>query len=234
MIIRKNISDQVFDYFVDKIRNGQLKPGDKLPTERDLSQELGVSRVSIREGILSLARMGIMVTKQGDGTYVNSKKPDILSQVMAIYVTMEKESLAMEYMEVRKVMESEAARLASLHATAEDITRIKSIHEKRKAIIKGSKDVYDYALLYEYDRQFHAAIAMATHNSMFVNFLNAIHTTLKIQQKESSSFKDMPRKSNAYHEKVLHAIMGKNPEKAIKWMSAHLDDVTHAIMNKAT
>ena len=74
---------------VDEIKSGNLKPGDKLDTERAMAEKLGVSRVSIREAVSSLNRMGVLVTKQGGGTYVNSKIPDILSKAMDIYMVLD-------------------------------------------------------------------------------------------------------------------------------------------------
>lgn len=225
MIVRKNISDQVYDYLVNEIKEGRLKPGEKLPTERALSEKLGVSRVPIREAIRSLSRMGVLTTRQGDGTFVNAKNPDVLSKAMDIYMQLD-DKLVIEFMEVRKIMESEAARLASINATDEDIIKISEINEQRKRIVEASDGDFDYHKLYEYDRQFHFAIAEATHNSVFMNFLDAIRTTLKIQQEGSST----PVKSNAYHQKIVEAIIARDPDGASKAMADHLNAVTESIM----
>lgn len=230
MIVRKSISDQVFDYLVQEIKEGRLRPGDKLDTERDLSEKLGVSRVPIREAIRSLSRMGILTTRHGEGTYVNSKNPDVLSKAMNIYMLLD-ETLVIEFMEVRKIMESEAAKLACENATDEDIEKIMAIHQKRQDLVNEGPDNYNYELLYEYDSEFHFAIAEATHNSVFVNFLDAIHRTLKIQQQEASKQLDMPERSNKFHGEVIKAIVARDGEKAAALMSKHLDEVTKSIVN---
>lgn len=228
MIVRKSISDQVFDYLVDEIKGGRLKPGDKLDTERALAEQLGVSRVSIREAVSSLNRMGVLVTKQGGGTYVNSKIPDILSKAMDIYMVLD-ENLVLEFMEVRKLMESEAARLASENATPVDLMELREIHEKRMALTKDQAAEPNHDLLYEYDRQFHRAIAKATHNTVFSNFIDAICTTLRTQQREASKKADMPIRSNEFHEKILKAITEGDGQRAMELMTEHLDEVCESI-----
>lgn len=230
MIVRKSISDQVFDYLVDEIKGGRLKPGDKLDTERAMAEKLGVSRVSIREAVSSLNRMGVLVTKQGGGTYVNSKIPDMLSKAMDIYLVLD-ENLVLEFMEVRKLMESEAARLASENATPVDIKELREIHEKRKALTADKDAEPNHDLLYEYDRQFHRAIAKATHNTVFGNFIDAICTTLRIQQREASKMVDMPVRSNEFHEKILNAITEGNGPLAMELMTQHLEEVCESIRN---
>lgn len=213
---------------VDEIKTGSLKPGDKLDTERGMAEKLGVSRVSIREAVSSLNRMGVLVTKQGGGTYVNSKIPDILSKAMDIYMVLD-ETLVLEFMEVRKVMESEAARLASENATPVDLMELREIHEKRKALTADPQAEPNHDLLYEYDRQFHRAIANATHNTVFSNFIDAICTTLRIQQREASKKVDMPLRSNEFHEKILDAITRGDGKSAMELMMEHLEEVTESI-----
>ena len=213
---------------VDEIKSGNLKPGDKLDTERAMAEKLGVSRVSIREAVSSLNRMGVLVTKQGGGTYVNSKIPDILSKAMDIYMVLD-ETLVLEFMEVRKVMESEAARLASENATPVDLMELREIHEKRKALTADPQMEPNHDLLYEYDRQFHRAIAKATHTTVFGSFIDAICTTLRIQQREASKKVDMPLRSNEFHEKILEAITKGDGKRAMELMTEHLEEVTASI-----
>lgn len=232
MIIRKNISDQIFDYLLDEIKDGNLKPGDRLQNERDLAEYLGVSRVPLREAIRSLSKMGILTTKHGEGTFVNSYNPEVLGRAMNVYMLLD-ETLALELIEVRKIMESEAARLASQNATEEDIEKIRKLIECREESIKNMQcDKAAGQMLYELDREFHKAVAEATHNSVFVNFLDAIGITLKIHQQEASQRPSMPEIANKYHRKVLEAIIEKNPKKASKMMYEHLEDIEKAIMDQ--
>lgn len=231
MIVRKNISDQVFDYFVEEIRSGRLKPGDKLPPERQLCEDLGVSRVPIREAIRSLSRMGILVTRHGEGTTVNSSNPDVLSKAMNIYMMLD-ENLVLEFMEVRKIMEVEAARLASVNATEEEIASIEAIHNQRIAYMQQVHDqdmTFDGRIMYELDRQFHAAIAKATHNEVFLNFLDAIHTTLRVQQEQASNDGEQADVTNDRHAKVIDALKKHDADLAAEAMTKHLDQVTESI-----
>lgn len=231
MIVRKNISDQVFDYFVEEIRSGRLNPGDKLPSERQLCEDLGVSRVPIREAIRSLSRMGIFVTKHGEGTMVNSSNPDVLSKAMNIYMMLD-ENLVLEFMEVRKIMEVEATRLAAVNATGQEINDIEAIHEQRVAYMKQfhNNDMdFDGKVMYELDKQFHSAIASATHNAVFLNFMDAIHTTLRVQQEQASNNGEMADNANECHGRVVEAIRNREPEMAAEAMNDHLLQVTNTI-----
>lgn len=234
MIVRKNISDQVFDYFVEEIREGRLKPGDKLPAERQLCDQLGVSRVPIREAIRSLSRMGIVITRHGEGTTVNSSNPDVLSKAMNIYMRLD-DSLVLEFMEVRKIMEVEAARLAASNATDEEIKDIETIHKQRVAHVdtvnKEGKE-FDGREMYELDRQLHSAIAKATHNAVFLNFMDAIHTTLRVQQEKASINGKMASQANDKHQRVIEAIKAHDPDAAAEAMSAHLKQVTDLLSHK--
>ena len=72
IIEKKNYSDQVFDYLFEEIKAGRMKPGDKLPNERDLSQALGVSRPSLREALRAMTQLGLVTTRHGGGTYINT------------------------------------------------------------------------------------------------------------------------------------------------------------------
>lgn len=234
MIVRKNISDQVFDYFVTEIKEGRLKPGDKLPPERQLCEDLGVSRVPIREAIRSLSRMGILVTRHGEGTTVNSSNPDVLSKAMNIYMMLD-DNLVLEFMEVRKIMEVEAARLAAVNASDEEIADIEAIHDQRVAYMNQvhEKDMeFDGQIMYELDRQLHAAIASATHNAVFLNFMDAIHTTLRVQQEQASHDGKLADDTNTRHAKVIKAIKGHDPDGAADAMNDHLVTVTENIKDK--
>ena len=229
MIIKKSISNQIFDYIIDEIKFGNLKPGDKLPGERDLAESLGVSRVPLREAIRSLSLMGVLKTRHGEGTFVNHYTPDILAKAMNVYMLLDKH-LALELMEVRKIMEAEAAKLASQNATRDDIKKIKEVIQEREEIINGEKITNkEQQLLYELDRKFHQIIAESTHNSVFTSFIKTIKITLKIQQQEASQSPEMPKKSNNAHKKILEAIIERDAEKASKVMYEHLEEVEEII-----
>ena len=230
MIVRKTIGEQIFDYIINEIRIGNLKPGDRLKDERSLAEELGVSRVPIREAVRSLCQMGILNSRQGEGTYVNTNSSDVLKNAMNLYMLLD-QTIMLEFIEVRRFMETESARLASLNATDEEIKEITSIAKQREAAADEDMDEEKkHELLDELDRKFHLTVAKATHNSVFYNFLDSIRTTLKIHQQEAAKQPGMMKKTNTLHRKVCEAIARRDSKEAAALMQQHLMDVERVLI----
>lgn len=230
MISRKTISEQVFDHILDEIKSGKLQAGDQLADERSLADELGVSRVPLREAIKSLTQIGILMSRHGEGTFVNPNSSDVMTNAMNLYVAME-DSLIIEFVEVRRLMEKEAARLASINATEEEINQLVDLCTSRDKIADIEKDTNVLqAKLDDLDQQIHMAIAKATHNSVFFNFLDSMHNAIHLHQKEAANKPDMLKKTNTAHRKVIQAISAREPEEAAKYMEQHIIDVEDALM----
>ncbi len=224
MIERKTISDQVFEYLVDEIKSGNLKPNDKLKPERQLAEELQVSRVVVREAIKSLSKLGIIQTTQGGGNFVSDKPSDILCKIMGIYMMLD-EKLLLDYVKIRITMESEAARLAAKNATNFDIKELKTIHNVRLELAKKGENEQNKELLYNYDIKFHLAIARASKNKANELFLNAIFETLRAWQEEIARKEFTTDKTNEMHEDIIKAIEQQDEEKAEILMFEHLSFV---------
>lgn len=222
---KKNISEQIVDIITEKIRSKDLKPGDKLPNERELAANLGVSRVPLREALRALNNMGLLVTKHGEGTFVNEYDADKAGTSLRLYSMLE-EAPILEMMQLRKIMEQESARLAAVNATDEDIAKIRSFKEMRERkyynAISDSVYVDQY---HEMDTLFHRSIAEATHNSVFINFLDVISNSINIHQKKASSRPGMFESTTEHHNEIFWAISNHDPEKAALAMLKHLEEV---------
>ena len=107
-------SDVGFDGITHMISAGQLQPGGRLPVEQELSEQLGVSRGSLREGVRALALMGVLETRQGAGTYVTSLDPATLLAPLGVLVDLQRPENIIDLMSVRRVLEVEAAGRAAL------------------------------------------------------------------------------------------------------------------------
>jgi len=108
-----SLTDQVVDGVKRMILTGELRPGDRLPVEKDLAAALGVSRGSLREGVRALAVLGVLDVRQGAGTYVTSLDPRVLFHPVGFAVDLQEDELARPFHEVRRVLEVEAAALAA-------------------------------------------------------------------------------------------------------------------------
>jgi len=124
----KRISDQVFEQLKDLIFKGHLKPGEKMMTERDLAQALGVSRPTVREAINKLVNLGVVEHRQGQGTFVKSPSDDSEKNPLAAIIS-DPEFDLVELLEVRLGLECNAATLAAQRATEEDIRALRSCLE---------------------------------------------------------------------------------------------------------
>jgi len=151
------------------IAAGVYQPGDKLPPERELAQRFGVSRTVIREALAALRIAGVVESRPGDGTYVKAARPSLQKSRQLISELFQKGD-PMEAWRAREVLEPCLARLAAENATLDDIKRLFAAVERMKTAI-DARTVPDF---YKADRDFHLALAAATHNAYLVAAVNPL------------------------------------------------------------
>lgn len=218
----KRVYEQIVDQIRMLIRRGDLKPGDKLMSERELSELLGVSRTSVREALSALDFLGILETRQGEGTFIANVSEQSLIEPLALIMAMDREA-ALELLEVRKMLEGEAAELAALRATQEDL------YQMEEAINTMAEDLKHGNLGEAGDAKFHYTIAEATGNKVLVKLMNTIQDLL-LQNMRSSRMYMYTQQGNAeklfqQHEAIFRAIQSGNPQEARREMLAHLEFV---------
>ena len=163
----KKLSEEIVEQIKTLITDGELKPGEKIPSERELASLLGVSRPSVREAIMVLETMGLLESSHGGGTYVRSLADSTLAPLAAM--VEDNPQLLEELLEVRMGLECWSAYLAATRATDEEIKKIgESVEEMALQAVSGGwgSDV---------DFRFHYAITTATHNTMQLHVLDTIH-----------------------------------------------------------
>ncbi|MFT3962969.1 FadR/GntR family transcriptional regulator [Propionivibrio sp.] len=228
MLINKtNACDQIVERIKQSIISGEFKIGERLPTELQLTEMFGVSRVPVREALRTLRQAGFLVTKHGVGTFVNIVSPDIMGNEFGAFMFLQDKSI-IEMLQLRRLLEVESARLAAMNATAMDVKKIKEFEAlAREEILKlrAGKDNSFYAA----DLGFHVAIAEASHNGIYVRFINSIHETLHFHQflslRETTDHDEVIQ----YHQGVCAAIVERNPEKASSMMDGHIKRVEKLI-----
>lgn len=178
--------------------------GDKLPVESELSEALGVSRNTVREAVRVLAHVGMLETRQGDGTYVRATR-DAGETLKRIARTQLKDQL-----EVRIMLETEAAKLAAQRRTEQDLRNMTTALDAR------DKAGADMTTRIHHDEAFHHALVAASHNSalaeLYDYFSHAITQT--IERTESDA--DLPEPSQEDHELLLAAVRRQDSAKAEK------------------
>lgn len=227
-IQKTSVSQQVVNHVLDQIEQGELKPGDRLPVEREFAESLGISRVPLREGISALSALGIVERRQGDGNYIAGFSPDILGRILRTYTLLDG-SLADDLFEARSVVEGAAARLAARNATAEDIDAmeadIQAMEEAIPDYIDGKKRLHDMLRL---DDLFHLRCAAASHNEFYIQFVNIVHmagTDMGLYEKTYGRQPEKYYDSVKFHRRLVDAIRSRDEILAQEVMCRHIDSI---------
>ena len=166
----KTLTEDVMELLLDMIVNqGVYKPGDKLPNERQLAAQMGVSRTTIRETIKALSASGVIEIRRGVGNFV-SDTPGIPHDPFGFSLEFDKRRLLADWYNVRMILESEAMELVVKNAADEELANCERLYyEEMAAIERGDEDFM------RFDMEFHSALAKATHNVVMVRILPALH-----------------------------------------------------------
>lgn len=232
---KKSSREVAQDYILSEIRAGNWKTGDKVLTERKLSEKLGISRVPIREAISTLTTMGILEVRQGDGTFVAAYKPDTLSGLIKNYEIFDR-SIVEEIFETRVCLEADAAKLAALHRTKEDVKYLGQalkIHEA--ALLDYYAGRITAEEMMEYDGVVHYQMAAASHNNFMVQMIEAMRrvTVEKgIFREENTVNHNHFKESALLHRKIARAIEQGEAETAYQYMQQHIRTVQRAVAVK--
>ena len=221
-ISRRNISRQVYDQMLDNILNGVWPPGTKLPSENELTQMFGVSRVPIREALKKLSTMGITQTRQGEGSFVQMMTPGMFMNSLLPMLVWNRKSM-MDILEYRRIVEPENAALAAINAEEDDLACILATIRDIERI---DAPVLEFAIA---DMKFHLDIARATKNSLLFNVSNVIRDVLVSYYRKINELMGTDR-AIRYHRLIFEAIRDRDPDRARHWMQEHIlttiDDVS--------
>jgi len=216
----KRVSDQVFEQLRELIYRGELKPGDQVMPERELSLALGVSRTTVRNAINKLVVLGLLEHKQGQGTFVRS--PEVRER-HPLALAMETEGATLEdLLEVRMGLECTAATLAARRATEEDIHALQKSLERMETAFREKDGYIEPAV----DASFHMAISHATKNPVHIHLMKHFHDFLFLGIKENLRllYED-PQNIDAVieqHRNIFQAIKRRDPEMASSAMRLHI------------
>jgi len=223
VIKKTRVYEEVVKQLKELITSGELKPGEKLPSERELAKSFGVSRVSVRQALTVLETLGLIERKVGGGTFNVADKLDFEIEPILDAIMRKKDQLN-QPLEVRRILEPNLARLAAERATEEDIRAMEeSLQHQKEQIERGE-------LIIEEDSKFHYCIARATKNEIALKIVEAIHDLLWQTREESIKARQGSQLSYKGHQRILRAIKSRDGEKAYKAMMDHLEEVEALIM----
>jgi len=153
-------TDVVIEGIKEMLTRGDLHPGSRLPVEKDLAAQLGVSRGSLREGVRALATLGVLETRQGDGTYVTALDPRTLLVPLGFLADLQQPAHAADLLAVRRVLETESVALAATRLSDDDLNQLDEVLNGVDSILEHDPDM-DLEAFIEADAEFHRIIARA-------------------------------------------------------------------------
>lgn len=218
------IADVVADTLEKRILEGSLKPGDRLPSERDFAVELGVSRPTLREALQKLISKGLLAARHGGGTFVTDKLEahfvDPWQEMVSGHPMLHRDLL-----EFRQMLESQSASFAAERATNVDIERLDNIY----AILDSVYESDDVKACIDADVAFHQAIAEAAHNVLIghltSSLMKLIHGHVSINLEHLHARPQRWNQLRMQHHAIWQAIRERQPGKAASAARNHIEFV---------
>jgi len=224
---RVRLADQLYGQIFEQIASGALNVGDKLPSEHEICDRFGVSRPVVREALLRLRADGLVTAHQGLGTFVSHQPAPRLKAFGDVHNV----GAYLRAQEVRLALEAEAARLAALRRTDDDLQRIADAHA---AFVR---ELEDGRVSPEADLAFHASIADASGNDFFPGVLESIHESISGFMRLTLSLTRTGSRQRAQrvadeHGAILAAIREQDAERARVAMQFHLGQARHRLVDR--
>jgi GntR family transcriptional regulator, transcriptional repressor for pyruvate dehydrogenase complex len=223
--VRKNKVYEEVARQIERLILKKLKPGDKLPSERELAEMLQVSRSSIRDAIRGLELIGLVEPRQGAGTIVREISADALVNPFA-NALKRKQAMVGELLDFRKMLEPPLAARAATHASSDEVSEMEDILQRQsEKLSRGETTIAE-------DAEFHYSIALASGNSVVLKVLDILMDLLRDTRERSMQVEGRPEKSLAGHRRILAAIKRQDAESAKAAMRRHIEDVEEIVLDE--
>ena len=211
------VSDEIVNQIRTQISGGVLKPGDRLPPERQLVKEFGVSRPSLREALNSLVTIGFLEVR-GKRTFIKSAASESMRNPLSLLIETDTQKI-FDLIEVRKALEAWGSYLAAQRATEQDIKQLGNIIEEMRTAFEQGRSWE------KQDADFHLGIAQATHNTIQTHVMSTIYDLLR--ESVARVFKDRSKAKKLLdqHYRIFSAIKNHSPDKARDRTLEHLNYV---------
>lgn len=211
----KKLYENIVDELMLRIQSGELQPGAKLPAERILSKEFGVSRAVVREAFRAMERMGCVESQVGGGTYV--KRPELSDVVDPFAILfMEDDHFAEELLETRLMLETTIAQLAAARCTEQQLNEMQMTLQQMEADIEAGGTGE------EFDVQFHAQLVNAAGNRALNLVISTCSEVLNRTVAVTQRVEGVPKQALQDHKNILQALIQRDGTKAEALMREHL------------
>lgn len=220
----QRLSDVVATELETRILEGSLKPGDRLPSERELAVELGVSRPSLRGALQSLVAKGLLITRHGGGTFVTDSMQAAFTDPWQ-QMLKDHPDIHGDMLEFRHMLEGQAAQLAAERGTEEDFERIRACHEALECAFAAQ----DLEQCIKTDVEFHQAIAEASHNVLIGHLSSSLHKVMEGHVQSNLEYltarPELWAQLQTQHRAIWDAVRERRMDVAARAAHQHLDFV---------
>ena len=215
---KESLSDQIAERILQMIRENKLRPGEKLPSERDLAEIMGVGRPVLREALRGLSLMNIVEIRQGAGTYVTELETKKLVEHLDFVFSLD-DSAMLDLFDARKIVESGIVELAARRITDAEIANLEDILEEAVRV-KEDPEAFLNA-----DHEFHLWIVSIADNPILLRFMESIYQLGLTSRTRTGGLEGMiPQSINDLHQ-ILAALRARDPQAARNAMLQHLENV---------
>ena len=215
------VTDEAITKIKDMILSGELSAGERLPPEKELSEKLGLSRSSLREAVKALEIIRVLDVRRGDGTYVTSLEPKLLTEAMTFIVDLHKDETILDIFEVRRILEPAAAAIAAGRITPEQLTALRATLDS----VDVDTSVED---LVEHDLIFHSLITAAADNTYLASVLDALSSsTVRARIWRGLTQEKAVDRTLSEHTAIIEALERGDAELAKSLLTVHISGVEH-------
>ena len=220
---RETLVEAIAQKLISYIAVNRLKEGEQLPSERELIELIGVSRIPLREALCMLKGLGIIEAKHGKGIFVKEIDLSTIFGMLSPLLKVQNGINMEDILQVRFYLEGDIAEIGACKRTEENLKKLGSALEGMKETISSIKRFV------RYDMDFHSELARSTQNKIFHLFISSLTDLLCEVQFRYPDTKKHREVSLEYHREIFEAVKGKNPERARKLMQEHIETVWEAI-----
>ena len=215
------VFEQIAVQIEKRILAGELRSGDRLPTERELAEQFQVSRTAVREAMKILAQKGLVDMRPGRGTIVIDGSHEAMQDSIGLVMKLKLGEVggSDSLVEVRGILETEIAALGAARATEKEIAAM------REAIEVMDESLDDADAFIAADNRFHEALAQATQNALIIILVKSIVNLLSEQRKQVFQVEGGPQRGQVHHKRILDNLMRRDPDAARTAMRSHLRQV---------
>jgi len=221
------VFEQIAEQIEKRILSGELQSGDRLPTERELSEQFHASRTAVREAMKTLAQRGLVDMRPGRGTIVIDGTSQAMRHSMGLMIKVGRAGSSESLVEMREIIEPEIAALAAVRATDDQITAM------REAVKLMDLHIHETNAYIIADNDFHRALATGTQNILILSLVDSIVDLLSEQRKLIFSTNGAPERGQIHHKRILDSVIRHDVEAAREAMRAHLQQVREDVKNSS-